>query len=113
MYLSALVPSEDTEECADLSKALSQIRDVIAAVDLRVSEYDRHQRLQEVWNRMENRSSAKLKNGHTFRKQDIMWPGQTLKHQGLLLWKTATGRLKGDTDIQHTQYLCVCLYVCI
>ncbi|XP_035481788.2 rho guanine nucleotide exchange factor 28 isoform X2 [Scophthalmus maximus] len=85
---------EDTEECADLSKALSQIRDVIAAVDLRVSEYDRHQRLQEVWNRMENRSSAKLKNGHTFRKQDIMWPGQTLKHQGLLLWKTATGRLK-------------------
>lgn len=47
---------------------------------------------------MENRSAAKLKNGHTFRKQDMMGPGQTLKHQGLLLWKTATGRLKGETD---------------
>ncbi|XP_071321529.1 rho guanine nucleotide exchange factor 28 isoform X2 [Trachinotus anak] len=85
---------EETEEHADLSKALAQIRELIAAVDLRVSEYERHQRLQEVWNRMENRSSAKLKNGHTFRKQDMMGPGQTLKHQGLLLWKTATGRLK-------------------
>ncbi|XP_056259969.1 rho guanine nucleotide exchange factor 28 isoform X2 [Seriola aureovittata] len=85
---------EETEEHADLSKALAQIREVIAAVDLSVSEYERHQRLQEVWNRMENRSSAKLKNGHMFRKQDMMGPGQTLKHQGLLLWKTATGRLK-------------------
>ncbi|CAN9504394.1 unnamed protein product [Ophioblennius macclurei] len=85
---------EGTEEHADLSKALAQIRDVIAAVDLRVSEYERHQRLREVWNRMENRSSAKLKNGHTFRKQDMMGPGQRLKHQGPLLWKTATGRLK-------------------
>ncbi|KAM9338704.1 rho guanine nucleotide exchange factor 28 [Symphorus nematophorus] len=85
---------EETEEHADISKALAQIREVIAAVDLSVSEYERHQRLQEVWNRMENRSSAKLKNGHTFRKQDMMGPGQTLKHQGLLLWKTATGRLK-------------------
>lgn len=89
--------SEETEEHADLSKALVQIREVITAVDLSVSEYERHQRLQEVWNRMENRSAAKLKNGHTFRKQDMMGPGQTLKHQGLLLWKTATGRLKGET----------------
>ncbi|XP_034458148.1 rho guanine nucleotide exchange factor 28 isoform X3 [Hippoglossus hippoglossus] len=85
---------EDTEECADLSRALAQIREVIAAVNLRVSEYEWHQRLQEVWNRMENRSSTKLKSGHAFRKQDMMGPGQILKHQGLLLWKTATGRLK-------------------
>lgn len=90
--------AEETEEHADLSKALAQIREVIAAVDLSVSEYERHQRLQEVWNRMENRSVAKLKNGYTFRKQDMMGPGQMLKHQGLLLWKTATGRLKGEKN---------------
>uniref|UniRef100_UPI0037E89362 rho guanine nucleotide exchange factor 28 isoform X2 n=1 Tax=Semicossyphus pulcher TaxID=241346 RepID=UPI0037E89362 len=85
---------EETEEHGNISKALTRIREVIAAVDLSVSEYERRQRLQAVWSRMENRSSAKLKNGHTFRKQDMMRPGQTLKHQGLLLWKTATGRLK-------------------
>lgn len=83
-----------TEEHADLSKALAQIREVIAAVDLRVSKYEQQQRLQEVWTRMENRSSTKLKNGHTFRKQDMIRPGQTLIHHGILLWKTATGRLK-------------------
>lgn len=91
--------SEETEEHADIAKALAQVREVIAAVDLSVSEYERQQRLQEVWSRMENRSSAKLKNGHTFRKQDMMGPGQTLKHQGLLLWKTATGRLKGEDHL--------------
>ncbi|XP_040053934.2 rho guanine nucleotide exchange factor 28 isoform X3 [Gasterosteus aculeatus] len=85
---------EDTVEHADLTKALAQIRGVIAAVDLSVSEYEQHQRLQDVCGRMENRSAAKLKNGHAFRKQDMMVPGQTLKHQGPLLWKTATGRLK-------------------
>ncbi|KAM9307081.1 rho guanine nucleotide exchange factor 28 [Pholidichthys leucotaenia] len=85
---------EETEEHGDISKALARVREVIAAVDLRVSEYERHQRLQEVWNRMESRSSAKLKNGLAFRKQDMIGPGKALKHQGLLLWKTATGRLK-------------------
>lgn len=101
--------SEETQEHADLSKALAQIREVIAAVDLSVSEYERQQRLQEVWSRMENRSSAKLKNGHTFRKQDMMGPGQTLKHQGLLLWKTATGRLKGGDDLYSCFSVCMLL----
>ncbi|XP_061589801.1 rho guanine nucleotide exchange factor 28 isoform X2 [Cololabis saira] len=96
---------EETEEHTDLSKALAQIREVIAAVDLRVSEYEKHQRLQEVGNRMENRSTAKLKNGYTFRKQDMMRPGQTLKHQGMLLWKTATGRLKDVLSILLTDTL--------
>ena len=91
-------PLEETEEHAELSKALAHIREVITAVDLSVSEYERQQRLQEVWSRMENRSATKLKNGNTFRKQDMMGPGQTLRHQGLLLWKTATGRLKGEAD---------------
>ncbi|XP_064799205.1 LOW QUALITY PROTEIN: rho guanine nucleotide exchange factor 28-like [Oncorhynchus masou masou] len=84
----------DSEEHMDLSRALVLIKEVIAAVDLMVSEFEQGQRLQDVLNRMENRSFAKLKNGHTFRKQDVLGPGQTLKHQGLLLWKTATGRLK-------------------
>lgn len=93
-----MFPAEGSEEHADLSKALCQVREVIAAVDLSVSEYERHQRLQEVCGRMENRSAAKLKNGHTFRKQDMMRPGQVLQHQGVLLWKSATGRLKGEPD---------------
>uniref|UniRef100_A0A3B5KT06 PH domain-containing protein n=1 Tax=Xiphophorus couchianus TaxID=32473 RepID=A0A3B5KT06_9TELE len=92
-----------TEEHGNLSKALTHVRDAIAGVDLRVSEYERHQRLQEVWNRMENRSAAKLKSGNTFRKQDMM--GQTLRHQGMLLWKTATSRLKDVLALLLTDVL--------
>ncbi|XP_077399072.1 rho guanine nucleotide exchange factor 28 isoform X2 [Vanacampus margaritifer] len=83
---------EDTSEHGELSATLAHMRELIAAVDLRVSEYERRRRLQDVWSRTESRSTAKLKNGRTLRKQDMM--GQTLKHQGALLWKTATGRLK-------------------
>ncbi|XP_061822499.1 rho guanine nucleotide exchange factor 28 isoform X2 [Nerophis lumbriciformis] len=82
----------DTREHADLDASLAHIRELITAVDVRVSEYERRQRLRDVWSRTESRSTAKLKNGRTLRKQDMM--GQTLKHQGALLWKTATGRLK-------------------
>ncbi|KAG9355050.1 hypothetical protein JZ751_001763 [Albula glossodonta] len=87
---------EGTEEHADLSKAMALIRDVIAAVDLKVSEYEKEQKLLEILNRMENKSFTKLKNGHTFRKQDLLSQARTLKHEGLVYWKTATGRLKAD-----------------
>ncbi|XP_036382409.1 rho guanine nucleotide exchange factor 28-like isoform X1 [Megalops cyprinoides] len=81
-----------TEEHTDLTRALALIRDVIAAVDLKVNEYEKEQKLLEILNRMENKSFTKLKNGHTFRKQDLQ--ARTLKHEGLVFWKTATGRLK-------------------
>ncbi|XP_035247881.1 rho guanine nucleotide exchange factor 28 isoform X3 [Anguilla anguilla] len=85
---------EGTEEHADLSQALLLIRDAIAAVDLRVNEYEKEQKLLDVVNRMDNKSFAKLKSGLTFRKQDLLSQARTLKHDGLLYWKTATGRLK-------------------
>uniref|UniRef100_A0AAY4APN0 Rho guanine nucleotide exchange factor (GEF) 28a n=1 Tax=Denticeps clupeoides TaxID=299321 RepID=A0AAY4APN0_9TELE len=85
---------DDTEEHFSISRALLSIREVIVAVDQWVSRYEQEQKLQEVLNRMENKNTAKLKNGHTFRKQDIQSGGRMLMHQGLVLWKTATGRLK-------------------
>uniref|UniRef100_A0A673NQ10 Rho guanine nucleotide exchange factor 28-like n=1 Tax=Sinocyclocheilus rhinocerous TaxID=307959 RepID=A0A673NQ10_9TELE len=84
---------EGTEEHADLSRALVLIRELISAVDQRVSQYEQNQKLSEVLGRMENKCSTKLKSGYTFRKQDIT-SGRALLHQGPLLWKTATGRLK-------------------
>ncbi|XP_067294714.1 rho guanine nucleotide exchange factor 28 isoform X2 [Pseudorasbora parva] len=84
---------EHTEEHADLSCALVLIRELISAVDQRVSQYEQNQKLSEVLGRMENKCMTKLKSGYTFRKQDIT-SGRALLHQGPLLWKTATGRLK-------------------
>ncbi|KAA0717169.1 Rho guanine nucleotide exchange factor 28 190 kDa guanine nucleotide exchange factor [Triplophysa tibetana] len=84
---------EEEEEHADLSRALVLIRELISAVDQSVSQFEQNQRLSEVLGRMENKCSAKLKSGNPFRKQDIT-SGRALLHQGPLLWKTATGRLK-------------------
>ncbi|XP_056097369.1 rho guanine nucleotide exchange factor 28 isoform X3 [Rhinichthys klamathensis goyatoka] len=84
---------EHTEEHADLSRALVLIRELISAVDQHVSQFEQNQKLSEVLGRMENKCTTKLKSGYTFRKQDIT-SGRALRHQGPLLWKTATGRLK-------------------
>lgn len=78
-----------------MSSALARIRDIITAVDLTVSKYERSQELQEVLARLENKSFAKLKSGKVIRKQDLHSKHRDLQHKGLLYWKTATGRLKG------------------
>ena len=65
-------------------------------MDLSVSRFEKDQELQEVLGRLENKSLAKLKNDKVFRKQDLRSPQRGLQHKGLVYWKTATGRLKGE-----------------
>ncbi|NXG46608.1 ARG28 factor, partial [Psilopogon haemacephalus] len=86
---------EGTEEHTDLCKALHLIKDMIAAVDLTVNEYEKKQKLLEILSRTENKTFTKMKNGHIFRKQDLMRKERILLHEGLVYWKTATGRFKG------------------
>lgn len=68
---------------------------MIAAVDLKVSEYEKNQKWLEILNKIENKTYTKLKNGHVFRKQALMTKERALLHDGLVYWKTATGRFKG------------------
>ncbi|XP_056395877.1 rho guanine nucleotide exchange factor 28 [Hyla sarda] len=88
---------EGTEENKDLCRALSLIKDMVTAVDLKVSEFERKQKLEEFLNKIENKTFTKMKNGHVFTKQDLRIKERVLLHDGVLLWKTATGRFK---DIQ-------------
>nr|XP_056704998.1 rho guanine nucleotide exchange factor 28 [Euleptes europaea] len=85
---------EGTEEHQDLCKALGLIKDMIAAVDLQVNEYEKKQKLLEILSKVENKTYTKLKTGHVFRKQDLIKKERTLLHEGLVYWKTATGRFK-------------------
>ncbi|XP_060719295.1 rho guanine nucleotide exchange factor 28 isoform X2 [Tachysurus vachellii] len=95
---------EGTQEHADISAALSLVREMISAVDVRVSEREQSQRLSDVLGRMESKSLARLKSGAAFRKHD-MTNGRTLLHHGPLLWKTATGRLKDVLALLLTDLL--------
>ncbi|NXY83504.1 ARG28 factor, partial [Alcedo cyanopectus] len=96
---------EGTEEHKDLCKALHLIKDMIAAVDMKVNEYEKRQKLLEILGRTENKTYTKLKNGHVFRKQDLMRKERILLHEGLLYWKTATGRFKDTLALLLTDVL--------
>uniref|UniRef100_A0A3B4AFS5 Rho guanine nucleotide exchange factor (GEF) 28a n=1 Tax=Periophthalmus magnuspinnatus TaxID=409849 RepID=A0A3B4AFS5_9GOBI len=93
------------QEYQDLSSALVHIRDIISAVDMTVNKYEKSQELQEVLNRLENKSIAKLKNGKVFSKQDLCSKHRVLQHKGLVYWKTATGRLKDTLALLLTDVL--------
>lgn len=90
-----MFPTEGTEEHKDLCKALHLIKDIIAAVDLKVNEYEKKQKLLEILSRTDNKTYTKLKSGYVFRKQDLLRKESILLHEGLVYWKTATGRFKG------------------
>ncbi|XP_028434060.1 rho guanine nucleotide exchange factor 28 isoform X3 [Perca flavescens] len=96
---------EGSQEHSDLSSAVAQIREVIAAVDLTVNKYERCQEMQEVLARLENKSFAKLKNDKVFRKQDLHSKHRELHYKGLVYWKTATGRLKDTLALLLTDVL--------
>ncbi|XP_075397283.1 rho guanine nucleotide exchange factor 28 isoform X2 [Tenrec ecaudatus] len=85
---------ERTDEHRDLCRALCLIKDIIAAVDLKVSEYEKNQKWLDILNKIENKTCTKLKNGHVFRKQALISKERTLLYDGLVYWKTATGRFK-------------------
>lgn len=87
--------TDRTEEHEDLCKALALIKDMIAAVDLKVNEYEKNQKWLEILSKIENKTCTKLKSGHVFRKQALLSKERTLLHDGVVYWKTATGRFKG------------------
>lgn len=82
-----------SEDYEDLTQALSLIKDIISQVDAKVSECEKGQRLREIAGKMDLKSSSKLKNGLTFRKEDMLQ--RQLHLEGTLCWKTTSGRLKG------------------
>lgn len=84
-----------TEDYKDLSQALSLIKDIISQVDAKVSECEKDQRLKEIAAKMDLKSSSKLKNGLTFRKEDMQQ--RQLHLEGTLCWKSTSGRLKGKS----------------
>nr|KAF6479084.1 Rho/Rac guanine nucleotide exchange factor 18 [Molossus molossus] len=87
----------------DLTQALNLVKDIISQVDAKVSECEKGQRLREITGKMDLKSSSKLKNGLTFRKEDMLQ--RQLHLEGTLCWKTTSGRLKDVLAILLTDVL--------
>ncbi|XP_051519944.1 rho guanine nucleotide exchange factor 1a isoform X2 [Myxocyprinus asiaticus] len=86
---------DNPEEATGLSQALSHIRELLCSVDQQVLELERTQRLQEIRSRVDPRAEAKLRSGALFRPAELL--RRQLIHEGTLLWKTPSSRLK---DVQ-------------
>lgn len=92
-----------TKDYEDLTQALSLIKEAITAVDAKVNECEKEQRLREIVTRMELKSSGKFKNGLVFRKEDMLQ--RRLLVDGMLCWKAASGRLKDILAVLLTDVL--------
>ncbi|XP_006902738.1 PREDICTED: rho guanine nucleotide exchange factor 18 [Elephantulus edwardii] len=92
-----------TKDYDDLTQALNLIKDVISQVDAKVSEYEKGQRLREIAGKIDFKSSSKLKNGLTFRKEDVLQ--RQLHLEGTLCWKSTSGRLKDILAVLLTDVL--------
>ncbi|XP_031514922.1 rho guanine nucleotide exchange factor 18 [Papio anubis] len=92
-------PSLDSET----DPGLGLIKDIISQVDAKVSEFEKGQRLREIAGKMDLKSSGKLKNGLTFRKEDMLQ--RQLHLEGMLCWKTTSGRLKDVLAVLLTDVL--------
>uniref|UniRef100_A0A673G365 Rho guanine nucleotide exchange factor 2-like n=1 Tax=Sinocyclocheilus rhinocerous TaxID=307959 RepID=A0A673G365_9TELE len=86
---------DNPEEAAGLSQSLSCMRELLCSVDQQVLELERTQRLQEIRSRVDPRAEAKLRSGALFRPAELL--RRQLIHEGTLLWKTPSSRLK---DVQ-------------
>ncbi|XP_034038350.1 rho guanine nucleotide exchange factor 18a isoform X2 [Thalassophryne amazonica] len=83
-----------TEEYQCLAQALTLIKETISKVNAQVSEYKKIIRLREIGTRLEPKSQARLRNGHLFRREDLIQGNKTLLHEGDVAMKANSGRSK-------------------
>ncbi|NXJ87698.1 AKP13 protein, partial [Corythaixoides concolor] len=83
---------ENEVEHEDLTQSLNLVKDVIAAVNSKVSNYEKKMRLGEIYNRTDSKSIMRMKSGQMFAREDLRH--RKLIRDGPVSLKNAAGRLK-------------------
>ncbi|XP_030633843.1 rho guanine nucleotide exchange factor 28 [Chanos chanos] len=107
VLLERLLPytEEGSMEQRELRAALAGLREVIAGVERRVGEYQRARRLQDIVNRLDNKSCTRLKSGEIFSKQDLQNTHRRLTHSAAVTCRTTSGRLRDVLALLLTDVL--------
>ncbi|KAG8430975.1 hypothetical protein GDO86_019615 [Hymenochirus boettgeri] len=82
----------DEEEYQDLAESLRMVKDLISTVDQDVYNNEKNMRLQEIYQRIDSKSTAQVTGDQSFSKEELL--RRKLIHEGPLLWKTSAGRFK-------------------
>ncbi|XP_068059802.1 A-kinase anchor protein 13 isoform X4 [Anomalospiza imberbis] len=83
---------ENEVEHEDLTQSLNLVKDVIAAVNSKVSKYEKKMRLEEIYSRTDSKSIMRMKSGQMFAKEDLRH--RKLIRDGPVSLKNSGGRLK-------------------
>lgn len=94
---------ENEVEHEDLTQSLNLVKDVIAAVNSKVSNYEKKTRLDEIYNRTDSKSIMRMKSGQMFAREDLRH--RKLIRDGPVSLKNAAGRLKGKSATGATDCL--------
>ncbi|NWT55808.1 ARHG2 factor, partial [Erythrocercus mccallii] len=99
--------SKDNEgDCADLSRALRLVKELLSAVDEEVHAWELRGRLWDVFRRVDPRAKVPLlwdSRPGAFGRDELL--RRKLVHSGGMLWKTATGRFKDVLVLLMTDVL--------
>ncbi|XP_035225272.1 A-kinase anchor protein 13-like isoform X2 [Stegodyphus dumicola] len=79
-------------ETERLSKALAKIKDIVLQVNSAVAEKEKEERLLEIYNRIDAKSTAFFKR-KKFKKSDLLSDCRKLRFEGSLEWKSARGKV--------------------
>ncbi|KAK3534810.1 hypothetical protein QTP86_026081 [Hemibagrus guttatus] len=78
----------------DVMAALEGVRFVLSGVELHVEKIQRAQELEDIINRMDNKSFTRLKSGKIYSKHTLSHTPHTLTHSATLTCRTTSGRLR-------------------
>ncbi|NWH89546.1 AKP13 protein, partial [Aegithalos caudatus] len=83
---------ENEVEHEDLTQSLNLVKDVIAAVNSKVSNYEKKMRLGEIYSRTDSKSIMRMKSGQMFAREDLRH--RKLIRDGPVSLRNSAGRLK-------------------
>uniref|UniRef100_A0A8D0H7W3 A-kinase anchor protein 13 n=1 Tax=Sphenodon punctatus TaxID=8508 RepID=A0A8D0H7W3_SPHPU len=83
---------ENEVEQEDLTQSLNLVKDIIAAVNSKVNNYEKKTRLCEIYTRTDNKSIMRMKSGQMFAREDLR--RRKLVRDGPVSLKNSAGRLK-------------------
>ncbi|MEE6491606.1 hypothetical protein FKM82_016289 [Ascaphus truei] len=86
-----------------MATSLTLVKELISSIDQEVYNYEKNLRLQEIYQRVDTKSTALVLGRQCFGKEEIL--RRKLIHDGSLLWKTATGRFKDVIMLLMTDVL--------
>ncbi|KAJ8299846.1 hypothetical protein KUTeg_022593 [Tegillarca granosa] len=86
-----LKSTKDKKDRENLSTALQLSKDLLHNVDEQVDEYERQQRLVDIYNRMDARATTSYM-GKKFKKSDLL-AGRRLIYEGIVGYKNARGKV--------------------